>query len=302
LEKLYETNDLAGEEYVDPRSVKAFKKKEPQAQVEETTTSALKKTAGAVVIDDDDDDEDDYVAPTAASANRDPNQQGKSVDFERKRLIESHTQFYKSIDSGGRLKTTLMVNRPGSSMGGGGVVHFDDEKGSYVESDSDVEYSMIDEDEGGEGKRDADFRDGDSPVSGDSETANNKNTRPRSSSHHHAPSSDDPSKLVKSVKEMANILVKSAINLALTDIQSLALHSEDKRSGKEIEKMYRYTFSAKTKSEQSNSRLGYYKDYKTQFADLNESQAANDEADEANKENKFSIQFEDEPYEYDFHS
>jgi hypothetical protein len=276
LEKLYETNDLIGEDYIDPRSVDAFKKKKPPTPVQIQPQQEN---------EDFEDDDDDYVAPTAASVSRDQNSKSKSTDYEKKHLIENQTEFYKSIDSPNRLKTTLMVNRPNSG------VQFDDEKGSYVESDSDMEYSMIDEEE-------------DQRVEEEKKENEPANDESRSVSGHDdskSESSATAKKLVKSVKEMANILVKSAINLALADVQTMSLGAHDaKKSGKDIEKMYRYCFSAKSRSEQENSRLDYYKDYDTKLEKFNqkgEKSSNNQEEEDENEDNKFAIEFEDEPYE-----
>jgi hypothetical protein len=281
LEKLYETNDLIGEEYIDARSVDAFKKKKPPTPVQ---TQAQQED------EDFEDEEEDYVAPTTASVNRDPTSKSKSTDTERKHLIENQTDFYKSIGSETRLKTTLMVNRPNSSMSGKnyGGVQFDDEKGSYVESDSDMDYSMIDEEE--------DRKEDDEAEHAETESSENLDDDDKSVS------SGNSEKLAKSVKEMANILVKSVINLAIADVQTMAINGQDikKSGGKDIEKMYRYCFSALTKSEQSNSRLGYYKEYNTKSSKKkvpkNEA-VSNGEVDEDAEENKFAIEFEDEPYE-----
>lgn len=105
-------------------------------------------------------------------------------------------------------------------------------------------------------------------------------------------------KIVKSVNEMAGILVKSVINQALNDKST-----RDITDPKSIEKKYRYNFSAKKQGEinlnefnskKTNSRLGYYKDYQT------ENENKNDFSTNEIDDGKFVIEFEDEPYEFVF--
>ncbi|CAF0779308.1 unnamed protein product [Brachionus calyciflorus] len=103
--------------------------------------------------------------------------------------------------------------------------------------------------------------------------------------------------VIDSVNEMANILVRSVLNQALSDYNESNRTSQISES--KVENKYRYNFSAKQEHEEidltefpkkkSNSRLTYYKDFlsenntnftKEQFSDKN-----------------FTIEFEDEPYE-----
>lgn len=101
--------------------------------------------------------------------------------------------------------------------------------------------------------------------------------------------------VVNSVNEMANILVRSVLNQAMSD------YNESVKSDKtlpNIEKKYRYRFSAKAERDlidisdfsknKTSSRLTYYKDFN--FVDANE-------FDEENNEEKITLEFEDEPYE-----
>ena len=195
-----------------------------------------------------------------------------------KHLIENQSDFYRSIGHDSHLKTSLLVNRPGSSLlanRGVGTVQFDDSNGrdeSIIDSESEVDPSEL-----------LEIGDDDDHRENEKPTASN------------AKDEDLPgeqgAKLIKTVKQMASILVKSAINLALSDVKSKAITDQSRAaSGRNIEKMYRYCFSAKSKSEQSNSRLGYYKEFKTRFDSQNEE-------GEEEREDKFMIEFEDEPYE-----
>lgn len=101
---------------------------------------------------------------------------------------------------------------------------------------------------------------------------------------------------------MANILVKSVVNQALSDLNS-NVAEQDIYNPKYIEKKYRYSFSGKSKQDadlndftkkKTDSRLSYYKDFLTENDMDDES-----DLDESN-ENNYTIEFEDEPYEFVF--
>ncbi|RNA26889.1 regulator of G- signaling 22 [Brachionus plicatilis] len=99
--------------------------------------------------------------------------------------------------------------------------------------------------------------------------------------------------VVNSVNEMANILVRSVLNQALSDYNESVKSEKSEKSAPNIEKQYRYSFSAKRdqidisdySKNKTSSRLNYYKDFN--LAD----------AEEAKDERNFTLEFEDEPYE-----
>lgn len=101
--------------------------------------------------------------------------------------------------------------------------------------------------------------------------------------------------VVNSVNEMANILVRSVLNQAMSDYNE-SIKSEKIVSN--IEQKYRYCFSAKTERDQidigdfsknkTSSRLTYYKDFNSPDVEENK---------RYNNVEKFTLEFEDEPYE-----
>lgn len=105
--------------------------------------------------------------------------------------------------------------------------------------------------------------------------------------------------VVNSVNEMANILVRSVLNQALSDYnESVKSDRVAPNSANNIEKQYRYSFSAKRERDQidisefgknkTSSRLTYYKDFNLNDVEKNE---------EDKNERNFTLEFEDEPYE-----
>jgi len=112
-------------------------------------------------------------------------------------------------------------------------------------------------------------------------------------------SSQETPIIIRSVKEMANLLVNSAMKLAVLDLGD----SDTSRvEAKLVEKNYRYCFSGKQRGEKaldlndfvrckSSSRMSYYKDFQTEN-DMDEK-----EDEEENEEDGYFLEFEDEPHE-----
>lgn len=274
MEKLHETETLdEGDDEEEKKKKEAIKR--PQSS--KRTPSGFQ------------DNEDEWE-----DANNQNNMARSSILKDKKYLIENHTEFYRSIDQeAGReskLRTSLLVNRPGSSRAGhrhSAGVRFkpsdnDDKAASVVESESDLsdDYESENEEiakiEQGVGKE---------KSGGEQQASDNEEAK-----------KDASPTLVFSVKKMANILVKSAIQLAMSDIRNRILTSSNDEnkttSGKDIERMYRYCFSAKSRSDQADSRLGYYKYFNTRF-----DQANKESDDEEEPKEKVQIEFEDEPIE-----
>jgi hypothetical protein len=232
-----------------------------------------------------------------ASASNTPDQ--------RKHLIENNSSFYKSLktsdNDNNKLRTSLLVNRPIS-------VHKTNEKNAikFVSEDLNIvnKQKSLDFDQGSILSIEADEISDEKLLGSDEKDDSDAYQNIEPEKNDNEDDSEDGNKLVRSVKQMASILVKSAIDLALNDIKIKSNSSIDNeinpKSSKEIEKMYRYCFSAQKRAEQTNSRLGYYKDYNTKFESFDVDENALNDLNNQNysdQENKFMVQFEDEPYE-----
>ena len=197
---------------------------------------------------------------------------------ESKFLIENYKDVYKSFDSSEKLKTSLLTNKSQSQIKEVKLNLEDDSRNTFEVdpekiklADDSIKEMGLDEKE-------------ESRV------------------------------IVKSVNEMARLLVGNIVHQAVGEVAATNSSSEIEKN---FEKHYRYTLSAKTVRKlgysndskdflndfnlnKSASKLSYYKEYNTDY-DLSGKDVKKDVSyDDENDEEKFLLEFEDEPYEYVF--
>lgn len=215
--------------------------------------------------------EDELIAPTKSASPKkiaEKTAEQQALLSERTsslHLIKDYTDVYKSIKSD-RFKTSLVLNR------------------------SNVPNTIVQE----------------QPKIVLDQNDHNENTN-TATSNTTANDEQQNLKLVRSVNDMASILVKSIIDKAVSEVKSNTYGNCYDLDY--INRTYRYNVSAaKNKypknsdsilgefsQNKSNSRLSYYKDFVIDNDVVNDLTVANELADENN--NKFLIEFEDEPIE-----
>jgi hypothetical protein len=197
---------------------------------------------------------------------------------ESKFLIENYKDVYKSFDSSEKLKTSLLTNKSQSQIK---EVKLNLEEDSRNTFEVDPEKIKLADDSIKEMGLDE---------------------------------KEESGVIVKSVNEMARLLVGNIVNQAVGEVAATKSPSETEKN---FEKHYRYTLSAKTvrklgysnesrdflndfNANKSASKLSYYKEYNTDYdlsgKDVRKDVSYDDEPDE----DKFLLEFEDEPYEYVF--